>query len=91
MLIAKSEEYSKSIEVRLYESYKRIRNRVRNGLAVVSIDRGASEGSHFTIPPQRQMEIALRKRIITDEHSGRILVDPALAAEEKEKIEKLLA
>lgn len=91
MLLAKSEEYSQSIETRLYDSYKRIRNRVRNGLAVVSIDRGASEGSHFTIPPQRQMEIALRKRIITDEHSGRILVDPALADEEREKMDELFS
>ncbi|MBL4724986.1 MAG: hypothetical protein JKY73_06395, partial [Lutibacter sp.] len=54
-------------------------------------DRGASGGSFFTIPPQRQVEIAGRKKIITDEHSGRILVDGALAEEEKEKIDKLLS
>jgi hypothetical protein len=51
------------------------------------VERGASGGSFFTIPPQVQMEIASRKKIITDEHSGRILVDPELAIEEREKME----
>jgi hypothetical protein len=54
------------------------------GLAVVSIERGASAGSFFTIPPQTQVEIASEKKII-DEHSGRILVDSVLADEKKEK------
>ena len=65
-------------------AYKRIRSSVRNGLAVVPIERGASAGSFFTIPPQVQLEIASRKKIITDEHSGRILVDAELAQEEQE-------
>jgi predicted nucleic acid-binding Zn-ribbon protein len=73
------------------KAYTRIRTSVRNGLAVVSIERGASAGSFFTIPPQTQVEIASRKKIITDEHSGRILVDSALADEEKEKMEQLFA
>jgi len=90
LLIKKSEEYAKLIDENLLKAYNRIRTNVRNGLAVVSIDRGASGGSFFTIPPQRQAEIASRKKIITDEHSGRILVDGALAEEEKEKIGKLL-
>jgi predicted nucleic acid-binding Zn-ribbon protein len=64
---------------------------VKNGQAIVSIDRGASGGSYFTIPPQVQMEIASRKKIISDEHSGRILIDPELANEEKEKIDQLVA
>ncbi|HSN48220.1 MAG TPA: C4-type zinc ribbon domain-containing protein [Flavobacterium sp.] len=72
-------------------AYTRIRSSVRNGLAVVSIERGASAGSFFTIPPQTQVEIAARKKIITDEHSGRILVDSVLAEEEREKMEKLFA
>lgn len=91
LLLKKSEEYSELIDDHLLKAYKRIRSSVKNGLAVVSIDRGASGGSFFTIPPQRQVEIASRKKIITDEHSGRILVDGALAEEEKEKIEKLLS
>ncbi|MFP2997747.1 C4-type zinc ribbon domain-containing protein [Spongiivirga sp. MCCC 1A20706] len=90
-LIAKSEEYEKQIEDRLVNAYKRIRGSVKNGLAVVPIERGASGGSYFTIPPQVQMEIAARKKIITDEHSGRILVDPNLANEEREKMEKIFS
>ncbi|SFN91596.1 hypothetical protein SAMN04487989_10664 [Bizionia echini] len=90
-LIKKSEEFKKSIEERLVSAYTRIRTNVKNGLAVVAIERGASGGSFFTIPPQVQMEIASRKKIITDEHSGRILVDAALAEEEREKMEKLFS
>jgi len=90
ILTKKSKEYAESIDDHLLNAYNRIRTTVKNGLAVVSIDRGASGGSFFTIPPQRQVEIASRKKIITDEHSGRILVDGALAEEEREKIEKLL-
>ena len=90
-LSSKSEELRGQIEERLIAAYDRIRNSVGNGLAVVSIERGASAGSFFTIPPQTQMEIAARKKIITDEHSGRILVDGVLADEEKEKMEKLFA
>ena len=90
-LSEKSEEYQGQIEERLLTAYKRIRGSVRNGLAVVSIERGASAGSFFTIPPQTQVEIASRKKIITDEHSGRILVDSTLAEEEREKMEKLFS
>lgn len=90
-LSEKSAEYENQIEERLLAAYKRIRSSVRNGLAVVSIERGASAGSFFTIPPQTQVEIAARKKIITDEHSGRILVDSSLAEEEKEKMEKLFS
>lgn len=88
-LIKESEKFEKLIEPRLIKAYKRIRGSVRNGLAIVPVERGASAGSFFTIPPQVQMEIAGRKRIIIDEHSGRILVDPNLASEEEEKMQKL--
>jgi uncharacterized protein len=90
-LSQKSIEFQALIEERLLVAYNRIRSSVRNGLAVVSIERGASAGSFFTIPPQTQMEIASRKKVITDEHSGRILVDSALADEEREKMDKLFA
>ncbi len=90
-LTEKSAEFQALIEPRLLAAYTRIRTSVRNGLAVVSIERGASAGSFFTIPPQTQVEIAARKKIITDEHSGRILVDATLAEEEKEKMEKLFS
>lgn len=91
MLMEKSEEFGKSIDQRLLNAYKRIRSNVKNGLAVVPVERGASGGSFFTIPPQKIMEIATRKKITTDEHSGRILVDPQLAEEEREKMEKLFS
>ncbi|WP_396154197.1 zinc ribbon domain-containing protein [Flavobacterium sp.] len=90
-LIEKSNDFRGKIEARLLSAYDRIRNSVVNGLAVVSIERGASAGSFFTIPPQTQMEIAGRKKILTDEHSGRILVDSVLADEEREKMEKIFA
>ncbi len=90
ILLGKSKEYAELIDDNLLSAYNRIRTNVKNGLAVVSIERGASGGSFFTIPPQRQVEISSRKKIITDEYSGRILVDGALAEEEREKIEQLL-
>lgn len=86
-LLKKSEEFKEKLEARLANAYTRIRSSVKNGLAVAPIERGASGGSFFTIPPQVQMEIASRKKIITDEHSGRILVDPDLAREEEEKMQ----
>ena len=88
-LLNESLKFEKKIEERLVCAYKRIRGNVKNGLAVVAVERGDSGGSFFTIPPQVQMEIASRKKIITDEHSGRILVDPALAQEEQEKMQSL--
>lgn len=90
-LLKESEDFQATIEPRLIKAYKRIRKNVKNGLAVVPVERGASGGSFFTIPPQVQMEIAGRKKIITDEHSGRILVDADLANEEREKMEALFA
>ncbi len=91
MLHKKLDEYKKLIDERLLSAYNRIRANVKNGLAVVPVERGASGGSFFTIPPQQIVEIATRKKITTDEHSGRILVDAQLAEEEKKKMEKLFS
>ena len=88
-LLKKSKEFEGKIDESLVISYKKIRSSVRNGLAVVAVERGASAGSFFTIPPQVQLDIASRKKLITDEHSGRILVDKELADEEIIKMEKL--
>lgn len=55
----------------------------------MTIKRGASGGSFFTIPPQVQVEIAARRKVIIDEHSGRILVDQVLAEEETDKMNKM--
>jgi hypothetical protein len=90
LLQKKSAEFEKVVEESLILSYKRIRGSVKNGLAIVSVERGASGGSYFSIPPQVQLEIASRNKIITDEHSGRILVDSELAKEEQAKIQKLI-
>jgi len=88
-LVKLSEEYKSNLDERLSQAYTRIRSSVANKLAVVSVERGASGGSFFTLPPQVQVEIASRKRVITDEHSGRILVDPTLAEEESSKMEAI--
>ncbi len=63
------------IEPRLYIAYDKIRNNARNGLAVVTVERDACGGCFNKIPPQRQLDIASRKKIIVCEYCGRILVD----------------
>lgn len=90
ILMAKSDEMKANIEDRLVIAYERIRQASKNGLAVVPIEREASAGSYITIPPQKQLDVAARKKIIIDEHSGRILVDKELADEERERIESAI-
>ena len=74
-LRSKSEKIESFIEPRLLTAFKRIRKNARNGLAVVTIQRDACGGCFNKIPPQRQMDIANRKKIIVCEYCGRILVD----------------
>ncbi len=74
-LYKKSEKIEALIEERLLTAYKRIRSNARNGLAVVSIQRDACGGCFNQIPPQRQLDIKSRKKIIVCEYCGRILVD----------------
>tara|TARA_X000000368_G_C23041346_1_gene717058 strand:- start:15 stop:794 length:780 start_codon:yes stop_codon:yes gene_type:complete len=88
-LLKKSGDFQSKIDESLLKSYLKIRSSVKNGLAVVPVERGASAGSFFIIPPQVQLDIASRKKFITDEFSGRILVDKELADEENEKMEKI--
>jgi predicted nucleic acid-binding Zn-ribbon protein len=71
-----------SIEERLLTAYNRLRNNANNGLAVVTIDRDSCSGCFNQIPPQRQLDIRQRKKIIVCEHCGRILVDEALTLEQ---------
>ena len=71
------------IDERLMYSYDRIRNSYRNGLAVVAVDRDACGGCFNSIPPQRQSEIRLHKKIIVRENCGRILVDANLDGSDK--------
>ncbi len=89
-LLKMSEAAQKNIDERLLTAYHRIRTKVRNGLAVVSIERDSAGGSYIKIPPQRILDIGTRKRVIVDEHSGRILVDQELAQEELEKFRKTI-
>lgn len=74
-LLEKSKEHQKMIEERLLMAYTRIRKNARNGLAVVKIERDACGGCFNKIPPQRQMDIKMHKKIIVCEYCGRILVD----------------
>ena len=67
------------IEPRLLTAFKRIRKNARNGLAVVYIQRDACGGCFNKIPPQRQLDVKLRKKIIVCEYCGRIMIDPELA------------
>ena len=86
----KSDEAKKKIEERLLAAYERIRSGSPNGMAVVPIEREASAGSFIQLPPQKQLDVASRRRVIVDEHSGRILVDGDLAREEQAAFDKLI-
>jgi predicted nucleic acid-binding Zn-ribbon protein len=74
-LKSKAEKIEGNIEPRLLTAFKRIRKNARNGLAVVTVQRDACGGCFNKIPPQRQMDIASRKKVIVCEYCGRILVD----------------
>ncbi len=67
------------VDTRYLRAYKLLRNRLRDGRAVVPLERGAAAG--FAVPPQRQMEIRQRNRIVACEHTGRIIVDSELYQE----------
>jgi uncharacterized protein len=78
LLTIQSENNQKVIEDRLLNAYTRIRDNARNGLAVVMVERDACGGCFSKIPPQRQLDIKMHKKIIVCEYCGRILVDPAI-------------
>lgn len=82
-LYKKSEKVESIIEDRLLTAYKRIRSNARNGLAVVPVQRDACGGCFNQIPPQRQLDIKSRKKIIVCEYCGRILVDDEIIRESK--------
>lgn len=77
-LTVQSKNHQKVIEERLLNAYQRIRENARNGLAVVVVERDACGGCFSKIPPQRQLDIKMHKKIIVCEYCGRILVDPAI-------------
>ncbi len=80
-LVERSAELESRIEERLLTAYKRIRSNARNGLAVVPVKRDACGGCFNQIPPQRQLDIRSRKKIIVCEYCGRILVDDEIVSE----------
>ena len=75
----KVKDYEAKIEPRLLASFKRIRKNARNGLGIVYVQRDACGGCFNKIPPQRQLDIKMHKKIIVCEYCGRILIDPELA------------
>ena len=82
-LYKKLDKVQNLIEDRLLAAYKRIRSNARNGLAVVPVQRDACGGCFNQIPPQRQLDIKSRKKIIVCEYCGRILVDDEIINESK--------
>ena len=79
LLKAKAEELETKIEPRLLSSFKRIRKNARNGLGIVYVQRDACGGCFNKIPPQRQLDIKMHKKVIVCEYCGRIMIDPELA------------
>lgn len=79
MLKERAKDLEVKIEPRLLSSFKRIRKSARNGLGIVYVQRDACGGCFNKIPPQRQLDIKMHKKIIVCEYCGRILVDPELA------------
>ena len=87
----KAKELETKIEPRLLQSFKRIRKNSRNGLGIVYVQRDACGGCFNKIPPQRQLDIRSRKKIIVCEYCGRIMIDPELAGvtlEHKEEVKE---
>lgn len=82
-LLKESDKVSNTIEERLLKAYRKIRSNSRNGLAVVAVERDACGGCYNKIPPQKQLDIRLNKKILVCEHCGRILVDGILAHSEE--------
>ena len=82
-LMKDSAKAEKVIDERLLNAYKRIRSKVSNGLAVVSVERNACGGCFSEIPPQRQLDIRMHKKVIVCEHCGRIMVDSNIFEEQE--------
>ena len=83
-LTASSAKASADIEDRLVNAYRRVRANTRNGLAVVPVERDACGGCFNKIPPQKQLDIRMNKKILVCEHCGRIMVDPNIIPSEND-------
>ena len=86
--LGEREKATKRIEDKLLKYYERLRGSLTNGLAVVRVVRGAAEGCNIIIPPQKIAEIKEKKKIVIDEHSGRILADVEESIIEEVKTKK---
>jgi predicted nucleic acid-binding Zn-ribbon protein len=75
----KAKALEANIEPRLLSAFKRIRKNSRNGLGIVYVQRDACGGCFNKIPPQKQLDIRMRKKVIVCEYCGRIMIDPELA------------
>ena len=84
----KAKAIETTIEPRLLTAFKRIRQSSRNGLGIVYVQRDACGGCSNKIPPQRQLDIRMRKKIIVCEYCGRIMIDPELAGVKIERPEE---
>ena len=82
----KVKDLESKIETRLLTSFKRIRKNARNGLGIVYVQRDACGGCFNKIPPQRQLDIKMHKKIIVCEYCGRIMIDPELAGVKVDKV-----
>lgn len=84
LLREKRDELVQALDNRYRSAYERLRNRLRDGRAVVQLERGAAAG--YAVPPQRQVEIRQRNKVVVCEHSGRIIVDTDLWKETVEEV-----
>lgn len=84
-LLVKREQLEKELDSRYVRSYNRLRNGLNNGIAVVGMERGAAFG--MALPPQTQVEVRRKNKVIIDENSGRIVVDPSFFDEAKKQLE----
>lgn len=83
-LIEKRDKVEKELDKRFLRSYKRLRNGLNNGIAVVAMEKGAALG--MALPPQTQVDVRRKNKIIIDENSGRIVVDPSFFKQAREEM-----
>lgn len=83
-LLEKREASENDLDVRYVRSYNRLRDGLANGIAVVAMERGAALG--MALPPQTQVEVRRRNKVIIDEHSGRIVIDPTFFDEARKQL-----
>ena len=87
-ILAKAKELEQKIDPYTLAAFKRIRKNARNGLGIVTVQRKACGGCFNRVPPQRQLEIKMHRKVIVCEYCGRIMVDGALVGVETEQVEQ---